>query len=170
VYGDPARIEQLAQALRTEAGRAAEQAGRIRTAMDALAWEGGAADAFRERMRQRIKAAETAQADLNAAADALQRHAERVRELLAEIARLQEAVTGWLNRAIDAAGNAAERAWEAVRDLAGSLAGTVVGTVVDIADFLPWRNWDFDPTITPPPGHKDWLEFGRRITERGIRL
>jgi hypothetical protein len=162
VYGDPAKIEQLAQALRTEAGRAAEQAGRVRTAVDALEWEGSAADAFRERMGQRIKAAETAQADLLAAAEALQRHAERVRELLAEIARLQEAVTGWLDRAIDAAGNAAERAWDAVKDLAGA--------VVNIADFLPWRNWDFDPTNTPPPGHKDWLEFGRRITERGIRL
>lgn len=162
MYGDPARIEALARSLRTEADRAAGQADRIRATVDALEWQGEAADAFRERMGRRIKSCETAQADLVAAADALQRHAEQARALLAEIARLQDAVTGWLNRAIDEAGNAAERAWDAVRD--------VVGGVVDYLDFLPWRDWDFDPTITPPPGHKDWLDLGRRIMERGIRL
>jgi uncharacterized protein YukE len=161
VYGDPAKIEQLANKLRAEAGRAIEQAGQIRTAVDALEWAGSAADAFRERMGKRIKASETAQADLMAAADALQRHAERVRELLAEIARLQNTITNWLNNAIDAAGNAAERAWNAIKDFGGS---------VDFNDFLPWRDWDFNPTITPPPGHKDWLDFGRRLMERGIRL
>ena len=162
MYGDPAKIEQLAQSLRAEAARAAEQAGRIRSAVDALQWDGAAADGFRTRMGGRIKACETAQADLTAAAEALQRHAERVRELLAEIARLQEAAIGWVNRAIDEAGNAAERAWNAIRDLGGA--------IVDVTDFLPWRNWDFDPTIMPPPGHKDWLDFGRRLFERGIRL
>lgn len=162
MYGDPAKIEELAQRLRAEASRAADQAGRIRAAMDALQWEGAAADAFRERMGRRGKACETAQADLTAAAEALQRHAEQVRALLAEITRLQESVTGWLNRAIDQAGNAAQRAWDALRDFGGA--------IVDVADFLPWRNWDFDPTITPPPGHKDWLDFGRQLMERGIRL
>jgi uncharacterized protein YukE len=162
MYGDPAKIEQLAQSLRTEASRAAAQAGAIRAATDALQWEGEAADTFRARMGKRIKSCETAQSDLNAAADALQKHAEQVRALLAEIARLQNAVTSWVNRAIDTAASAAERAWNAIRDIGGA--------IIDVADFLPWRNWDFDPMITPPPGHKDWLDFGRRIMERGIRL
>lgn len=162
MYGDPAKIEQLADALRAEAGRAAEQAVLISSAVDVLRWEGAAADAFRARMGRRVKACETAAADLTAAADALRQHAARVRELLAEIARLQDSVTGWLNRAIDEAGNAAERAWNAIRDLGGG--------ILDVVDFLPWRGWDFDPTITPPPGHRDWLEFGRRILDRGIRL
>jgi uncharacterized protein YukE len=162
VYGDPARIEELAQALRAESGRATEQAGRMRSAVGALQWQGDAADTFRARMGARVKSCDTAAADLMAASDAIRRHAERVRELLAEIARLQDAVTGWLNRAIDEAGNAAESAWNAIKDIGGA--------VVDFFDFLPWRNWDFDPTITPPPGHKDWLDLGRRIMERGIRL
>ena len=162
MYGDPAKIEQLAVALRTQATRAGEQADLIRTAVDAVEWRGEAADAFRERMARRIKSCETAQADLTAAADAVQRHAERVRELLAEIARVQEAVTGWLNRAVDEAGNAAVRAWGAIRDLGGA--------VVDVTGFLPWRDWDFDPTITPAPGHRDWLELGGRLRDRGVRL
>lgn len=162
MYGDPAKIEQLAQQFRAEAGRAAAQADAIQSAAGAVQWEGSAADAFRDRMGKRRDACQTAQADLIAAADALAEHAARVRALLNEIARLQETITGWLNSAIDAAGNAAQGAWNAIKDVAGA--------VVDVFDFLPWKNWGFDPTITPPPGHKDWLDFGRRIAEQGVPL
>ncbi|MCP2260340.1 hypothetical protein LX15_004053 [Streptoalloteichus tenebrarius] len=159
MYGDPDKIDELARSLRAQAARAAEQASRVRDAVAAVHWEGQAAAAFRQRMAQRVKACETAQADLLAAAKAVEEHADEVRTLLAEINRLQEAVTGWVNSAIDTATGLARKAVDAV--------GKVVGAV---EDHLPWKGWDFDPTKLPAPGHKDWLELGRRISEKGVAL
>ncbi len=144
MYGDPDHIDALADMLRAHAERADEHSHRVRDLGRTVPWTGDAGDAFRNRMARRAATCAPARDDLLAAATALERHADEVRALLAEIARLQEAIATWVGSAIDAA--------------------------TEVDGYLPWKGWDFDPRLTPPPGHRDWLELGRRIGERGVAL
>ncbi|MDQ3887165.1 MAG: hypothetical protein M3308_09240 [Actinomycetota bacterium] len=161
MYGDPDQIDALARTLRGHAQRTDEHSYRIRDLARDLPWTGAAGDAFRMRMTCRAATCEVVRDDLLAAATALEHHAEQVRAVLAEIARLQEAITGWVRSALDAAADLAHRA----RD---TRSGT--DQVIEVDDYLPWKGWGFDPRVTPPPGHRDWLELGRRIGERGVAL
>ena len=162
MYGDPDQIDALARAVRDHAERADEQSHRVRDLCRVLPWTGAAGDAFRIRMARRAAACAGARDDLLAAATALEHHGDEVRALLAEITRLQLAITDWISSAVDGAANLAKRA--------GETAGDVTDTVTGVDDHLPWKGWDFDPRVTPPPGHQDWLELGRRIGERGVAL
>jgi hypothetical protein len=100
-------------------------------------------------MARRAAACAAARDDLLAAATALEHHGDEVRALLAEIARLQGAITDWVGSAV---GGAADRA-----DRAGETARSVADAMIEVDDY-------------PPLGHQDWLELGRRIGERGVAL
>jgi hypothetical protein len=162
VYGDPDQIDALARTVRDQAERTNEHSHRVRDLGRVLPWTGVAGDGFRIRMARRAAACAAARDDLLAAATALEHHGDEVRALLAEIARLQEAITDWVGSAVDGAVDRANRAGETARSVADAM------TKVD--DYLPWKGWDFDPRVTPPLGHQDWLELGRRIGERGVAL
>lgn len=162
MYGDPDQIDALARAIRDHAGRAEEQSHRVRDLGRILPWTGAAGDAFRARMVRRAAACAAARDDLLAAATALEHHGDEVRALLSEIVRLQVAITDWVGSAVDGAAELAKRA--------AQTAGNVTGAVIEVDDYLPWKGWDFDPRVTPPPGHQDWLELGRRIGARGVAL
>jgi len=162
VYGDPDQIDALARTVRDHAERTDEHSHRVRDLGRVLRWTGVAGDAFRTRMERRAAACATARDDLLAAATALEHHGDEVRALLAEIARLQEAITDWVGVAVDGATDLAHREGETARSGADA--------VTNLDDYLPWNGCDFDPRITPPLGHQDWLELGRRIGERGVGL
>ena len=162
MYGDPDQIDALARTVRDHAERTDEHSHRVRDLGRVLRWTGVAGDAFRTRMERRAAACATARDDLLAAATALEHHGDEVRALLAEIARLQEAITDWVGVAVDGATDLAHRAGETARSGADA--------VTKVDDYLPWKGWDFDPRITPPLGHQDWLELGRRIGELGVGL
>jgi len=162
VYGDPDQIDALARTVRIHAEQTDEQSHRVRELARTLPWTGDAGDAFRIRMARRAAACAATRDDLHAAAAALEHHGDEVRALLAEIARLQVAIADWVSSAVDGAVDLAKRAGEA--------AGNITGAVLEVDDYLPWQGWDFDPRVTPPPGHQDWLELGRRIGARGVAL
>ncbi len=162
MYGDPDQIDALARTVRVHAERTDEQSHRGRELARTLPWTGDAGDAFRIRMARRVAACADARDDLLAAAAALEHHGDEVRALLAEIARVQEAITNWVSAAVDGAADLASRA--------GRTARSVTDAMIEVNDHLPWKGWDFDPRVTPPPGHRDWLELGRRIGERGVAL
>jgi hypothetical protein len=161
VYGDPDQIDARARTIRGHAQRANEVCVRVRDLGRNLPWSGAAGDAFRIRTARRAASCEVVRDDLLAAAIALEHHADQVRAVLTEIAHLQEAVTDWVRSALDTAADLAEHAG----DTRGS-----TDQVIQVDDYLPWKGWGFDPRVAPPPGHRDWLEFGRRIGERGVVL
>ena len=162
MYGDPDQIDALARTVRDQAERTNEHSHRVRDLGRVLPWTGVAGDGFRIRMARRAAACAAARDDLLAAATALEHHGDEVRALLAEIACLQEAITDWVGSAVHGAADRANRA--------GATARSVADAVIEADDYLPWKGWDFDPRVTPPLGHQDWLELGRRIAERGVAL
>ncbi len=162
MYGNPDQIDALAREVRDHAERADEQSHRVRDLGRTLPWTGAAGDGFRIRMARRATACAGVRDDLLAAATALEHHGDEVRALLAEIARLQVAIADWVGSAVDVATDLAKRAGEA--------AGDVAGAVLEVDSYLPWKGWDFDPRLTPPPGHQGWLELGRKIGAQGVTL
>lgn len=93
MYGDPDQIDALSRTVRIHAEQTDEQSHRVRELARTLPWTGDAGDAFRIRMARRAAACAATRDDLRAAAAALEHHGDEVRALLAEITRLQGAIT-----------------------------------------------------------------------------
>jgi len=155
VYGNPDELDRLAAQLRHRAevvrtsGRHHERAGQ------AARWVSASASAYRNtasRDRARTDAAADA---LDAAAAALSRHADTVRERIAMIAHAEQAVTGWL-----------QDRWQAAQHTAAQLAGTVAtGLDTAVRQFAdnPWAGLPIDPARLPASGDQAWLDVHRSL-------
>ena len=137
MYGDTAAGRRRVAQLREQGGDIRALAARLVSQAEAVPWHGRAADAMRERIKERASHLRTAAAHHETAADSLARH-------LAEVDTLKEA--------IDVRAHKATALVEDARTRAGRAAAPD-GTApeVDAADAALLA---FDP---PPAGHKDWL-------------
>ncbi|CAB4955160.1 unannotated protein [freshwater metagenome] len=133
MYGDSAAGRKRVAQLREQSGDIRALAQRLVSQAEAVPWHGKAADAMRERIKDRANHLRTAAAHHETAADSLARH-------LVEVDSLKEAIETRAHKATSLVEDARTRAAEA--DPA---------TPPDDAEAALLA---FDP---PPAGHKDWL-------------
>lgn len=133
MYGDTDAMRRRVGQLREQGADIRQLADQLVAQTDRLAWTGRAADAMRERARDRATALRGCAQRYESAADALERHADDVDDLKDAIA-LRERRAGAL------VGDAHTRT---TRLQAGDDADD---QDVVLAGFTP-----------PPPGHRDWL-------------
>lgn len=153
MYGDTVVMRRRAGQLREQGADIRAAADRLVARSEAVPWRGRAAEAMRERVKERATHLRTAAIAHDAAADSLERH-------LAEVDRLKEAVA------------------EAERRLGGQVAeaqhrleaATYADTTTDrpadrpadhTADHAAGHAADHDRALSavflPPSGHADWL-------------
>jgi hypothetical protein len=133
MYGDTEAIRALARTMRSQGTALRSQADWLLTRAEAVPWQGLAADAMRARVRAQVGALRHT-ADLSdAAADALDRHADEVDRRKALIAAIERKAMALVAAAKD------------------RLAGLVANVLPDPLDEL------LDRFVPPPPGHRDWL-------------
>ncbi|MFD9699379.1 putative T7SS-secreted protein [Lentzea sp. NPDC059081] len=170
VYGNPdeldriaGEIEKRAESVRT---RGTEMNDRART----MRWQSIAAERCRETVegdrRKLFQAAE----GLDGAAAALRRHAQEVREMIAAIKRIGEAVTSWFTSAVDTFNQAVDAFNNAVRDIANGVADALGfgGGQMPRPPQPPWTGWKWGPDNLPPQGDKSWLEVGEYLRGQGV--
>jgi uncharacterized coiled-coil DUF342 family protein len=140
MYGDT-------DVMRKRAGQLREQGVEIRTMADHLvaqtegiSWSGRAADAMRERIRDRATHLREVASEHDTAADSLDKH-------LHEVDRLKDAIAGLERKATSLVADARTRVArvESYDDPDG-VSRTPDSGDQQLAGFVP-----------PPPGHKDWL-------------
>ncbi|MCW2843395.1 MAG: hypothetical protein JWN22_1311 [Nocardioides sp.] len=140
MYGDT-------DVMRKRAGQLREQGVEIRTMADHLvaqtegiSWSGRAADAMRERIRDRATQLREVASGHDTAAESLEKH-------LHEVDRLKDAIGGLERRATSLVADARTRVSrvESYDDPEGVSRASDAGDQ-QLAGFVP-----------PPPGHKDWL-------------
>lgn len=137
MYGDTAAGRKRVAQLREQGGDIRALAARLVAQAEAVPWHGKAADAMRERIKERADHLRAAAGHHETAADSLARH-------------LQEVDT--LKEAIDTRSHKAATLVEDARTRASESAGPdAAATETDPADASLLA---FDP---PPAGHKDWL-------------
>jgi hypothetical protein len=144
MYGDTTVIRALARSLREQGDRVRDEAHVLLHHAEAVPWTGIAADVMRGRARDGACDLDRTAGLHDAAADALDRHADEVDRLKALIARIEHTVLGLV---------------AAARHRLSSLVGSVLP---DPLDLLLDR---FDP---PPPGHRDWLTVDLPISLPGL--
>jgi len=134
MYGDTAAGRKRVAQLREQGGDIRALATRLVSQSEAVPWHGKAAEAMRERIKERAAHLRTAAAHHETAADSLARH-------LAEVDTLKEAIDVRAHKATSLVEDARTRAAHAeARDAASDEADAALLA--------------FDP---PPAGHKDWL-------------
>ena len=137
MYGDTAAGRKRVAQLREQGGDIRALASRLVSQAEAVPWHGKAADAMRERIKERASHLRTAAAQHETAADSLARH-------LAEVDTLKEAIDVRAHKATALVEDARTRASEA----------SGPDGILAEADETDAALLAFDP---PPAGHKDWL-------------
>ena len=140
MYGDTAAGRKRVAQLREQGGDVRALAAGLVSQAEAVPWHGKAADAMRERIKERASHLRTAAAHHETAADSLARH-------LAEVDTLKEAIDVRAHKATTLVEDARTRASEA----SGPDGIPVEADETDETDAALLA---FDP---PPAGHKDWL-------------
>ena len=145
MYGDT-------EVMRRHAGRVREQGTDIRMLADSLVaqvesvrWSGRAAEAMRERVRERAGRLREVAARHETAAESLEAHSEEVQELQETIAAIEQ-------RALALQAEARGRATRRVSDESSGATVTLDHDPLD--DRADWALTAFEP---PPSGHRDWL-------------
>jgi hypothetical protein len=150
-YGDPDELDRLAGVLRTRAADVRQRADEQVTRAQAAQWVSVSAEAYRDRLAGRHTEAYDTADSLERAADMLVVHAQEVRERIAAIARIEQAVTDWFGR----------RASE-VADVVRS------GVQRVLQGDLPWSGWPYTPQSLPPSGDRAWLDAGQFMRGKGV--
>ncbi len=130
MYGDTAAARKRVAQLREQSGDIRALAARLVSQAEAVPWHGKAADAMRERIRERASHLRSAASHHDTAADSLSRH-------LGEVDHLKEAIDTRSRKAASLVEDARTRASESVA-----------------ADDSDAAMLVFDP---PPAGHRAWL-------------
>ena len=133
MYGDSAAGRKRVAQLREQSGDIRALAQRLVSQAEAVPWHGKAADAMRERIKDRANHLRAAAGHHETAADSLARH-------LVEVDSLKEAIETRAHKATSLVEDARTRAAEA-----GPSA---------VPDDAEAALLAFDP---PPAGHQDWL-------------
>lgn len=139
MYGDTAVMRRHAAALRDQAADIRATADLLVGRAEQIGWAGRAAEAMRERVRERAAQLRGCASSHEGAADALERH-------LHEVDRSKDAIAEIERRAASLIADARTRA---------------ARTTSDDPDGVDHRFSDEDDALLaftpPPPGHRDWL-------------
>ncbi len=135
MYGDTAAGRKRVAQLREQGGDIRALAARLVSQAEAVPWHGKAADAMRERIKERASHLRTAAAHHETAAESLAKH-------LLEVDTLKESIEVRSHKATSMGEDARTRASESDASADGR---------AEPADATLLA---FDP---PPAGHKDWL-------------
>lgn len=166
-YGDPDELDRLAGQI----GRNAEDVRTRGSEMDARAramrWKSVAADRARETVAGDRRQLEETAHQLDEAATLLRRHAQEVREIIAQITMFEQAVVNWFDSAITAFNRAINEFDNLVSDIARGVVSWFGGGQPE-PPTPPWQGWPHQPDNLPPPGDKRWLEVGEFMQRRGV--
>jgi hypothetical protein len=133
MYGDTEVIRGLARTMHEQGTALRSEAASLLQHAEAVPWHGLAAEAMRARVRTQVASLRRTAALADAAADALDLHADEVDRLKALIAEIERTLTALVSAAR--------------HRLAGLLADVLPDPVDELlARFVP-----------PPHGHRDWL-------------
>ena len=139
MYGDTAVMRRHAAALRDQAADIRATADLLVGRAEQIGWAGRAAEAMRERVRERAAQLRGCASSHEGAADALERH-------LHEVDRSKDAIAEIERRATSLIADARTRA---------------ARMASDDPDGVDRRSSDEDDALLaftpPPPGHRDWL-------------
>ncbi len=94
-YGDPDELNRLAARISASAEEARDHAHALSSRCMWVDWESAAADRFRGTAERDVAALRRAADRLDEAAHLLRQHAESIRERLAQIRAIEDAVTTW---------------------------------------------------------------------------
>ena len=153
MYGEPARIRQVAERLERRADDLRRQAGELLARSESVGWASAAADRMRVEARERHDELRRVAAGYDEAAQRVREHADRVQELLDLIASIEQQARRIIDGAVDAVRSAVD---------------AVVGGIKDAFTDGDREAERIANTPCPPPGHKDWLDMPELIP--GIRL
>ena len=141
MYGDTAAGRKRVAQLREQGGDIRAMAARLVSQAEGVPWHGKAADAMRERIKERAAHLRRAAAQHETAADSLARH-------LAEVDTLKDAIDVRAHKATALVEDARTRAGQA-HGPTGPIGAAAESDETDAALLA------FDP---PPAGHRDWLD------------
>lgn len=153
MYGEPAKIREVAQRLERRAEALRAEADALHSASEAVAWTSVAAQRMREQAAQRRDELVRVAREYDEAAEKVRAHAAEVQRLLDLIASIERQVRAIIAEALD------------------RLKSAVSAVVNGIKDALtPGDEEDrrLAETATPPPGHRDWLDMPDVVP--GVRL
>ncbi|MBO3736881.1 WXG100 family type VII secretion target [Actinoplanes flavus] len=156
LYGDPDELDRLAARLREKAARIRDEAATHEARGHAAAWVSDGAAAYRERLsRDRAEVARQA-AGIDHAAALLTEHAESVRQIIADIARIERETRQWF---VDTGKSLVDRADDLIEAAGRTLRRGLTEP--------PWVDWPFRPDNLPAAGDVRWLEVGRFLRGEG---
>jgi uncharacterized protein YukE len=170
MYGNPDELDRIAGEIEKRAESVRTRGTEMTDTARRMQWQSVAADRCRETVegdkRKLFEAAE----GLDGAAAVLRRHAQEVREMIAAIKRIAEAVTGWFKSAIDTFNRAVDAFNNAVKDIANGVADALGfgGGQAPQPPQAPWTGWKWGPDNLPPHGDKAWLEVGEYMRGQGV--
>src|SRR5919198_4669589 len=101
LYGDPDELDRIAGEIEKQAERVRTRAGELDSRAAAMQWKSVAADRCRETVHGDRTHLDDVAHRMDEAAGLLRQHAQQVRELIALIGRIEDAVVGWFDSAID---------------------------------------------------------------------
>jgi chromosome segregation ATPase len=136
MYGDTSVMRRRASQLREQGDDIRAAADRLVARIEAVPWRGRAADAMRERIRERADHLRAAARAHDAAAESLERH-------LAEVDRLKESIADAERRAGGQVAEAQQR---------------VAATAYDVSAANE-QDRALAAVSLPPVGHVDWLSL-----------
>src|SRR2546421_4880481 len=98
-YGDPDELDRIAGEIEKHAERVRTRGGELDTRAEAMQWKSVAADRCRETVHGDRRSLDEIAQRLDEAAAVPRKHAQEVRELIAEVKQIEEGVVGWFNNA-----------------------------------------------------------------------
>jgi hypothetical protein len=146
MYGDTLVMRKRAAQLREQGEDIRSMAEQLVTHSDEVAWTGRAADAMRERVRERAAHLREAANAHDTAATALERH-------LAECDRLGEAIGDIERRASSLVADARTR----IARIEAAHGGDPSGDPAQVRATATREDQTLAAFSPPPAGHKDWL-------------
>jgi uncharacterized protein YukE len=166
-YGNPDELDYLAVQIERYAEEVRDHASGMDARARAMRWKSVAADRARETVTgDRRNLDETAQ-HLDEAAALLRRHAQDVRETIAEIEQIERAVTVWFGKAIEEFNNAVAEFKNLAEDIARGAVHLITGGPPE-PPTEPWQGWPHQPNNLPPSGNKQWLQVGEFMRRQGV--
>jgi hypothetical protein len=149
-YGDPDELDRLAKVLVEHAAAVRQATADQLKRAQAASWVSTAADQYKNLLRTKCQQAQRVASEIDAAAAILRGHAQQIRQMLAAIDRIEQAVTDWVSAV-------ARKLEEALQSGAAGIGA-------------PWLSWPakYQPQSLPPPGDKGWLEVGRFLRSVGV--